>query len=110
LFAVEGRHCLVSVVTYNPVLPSYFSDDRYFNQLDDPLVLGNNRFILSCGNCNVRISDLELKTVTVIPKILYGIKQVLRREFFRLQVIDSDNLDSLICLNKVVVGSDNSLD
>jgi hypothetical protein len=90
--------------------PSHSCDDRYFHQLDYTLALGINILILSCGNGNVRVSDLKLETVIVIIGILFSIKQVLQREFFRLQVIDSDNLDSLICLNKIVVGSDDSLD
>ena len=62
LLAGESIHCLGSVVTYPADLPSNFCD-RYFHQLDDTLSLGINNLILSCGNFNVRISDLELETV-----------------------------------------------
>ena len=40
--------------------PSHFCDDRYFHQLYDTLPFVINKFILSCSNRNMGISDLEL--------------------------------------------------
>ena len=76
------------------------------------IILASIRVNLSCCNYDVRMVDLNLKTVAASAYILIIPNfQLLDRELLRFQVFDGEYIDSLItCQEDVVVGSHNPLD